>query len=53
VDPRTGLDDVEKGKILSLPGFELGTLSLYQPVVSSYTGSVITALYTCMHTEYH
>jgi hypothetical protein len=26
VDPRAGLDDVEKGTLLSLPGFELRPL---------------------------
>jgi hypothetical protein len=36
VDPRAGLDDVEKRKFLTLPGFELH-LSGVQPVTSRYT----------------
>jgi hypothetical protein len=36
VDPRAGLDDVEKRKFLTLPGLELRT-SVFQPVASRYT----------------
>jgi hypothetical protein len=35
VDPRPGLDDVEKRKFLTLPGLELDS-SVVQPVVSRY-----------------
>jgi hypothetical protein len=38
VDPRAGLDDVEKRKFFTLPGFELRP-SVVQPVASRYTGS--------------
>jgi hypothetical protein len=31
VDPRAGLDDVEKRKFLTLPGLELGALRLPAP----------------------
>jgi hypothetical protein len=36
VDPRSGLDDLEKIKFLTLPGLELRTLAV-QPVASGYT----------------
>jgi hypothetical protein len=42
VGPRTGLDDVEKGKILSLPGLELLT-SVVQPLATRYTDCAIPA----------
>jgi hypothetical protein len=46
VDPRAGLDDVEKRKFLTLPGLELRDLSFVQPVASRYTdyasGSIMT-----------
>jgi hypothetical protein len=37
VDPRAGLDDVEKRKFLTLTGLELQTPSVVQPVASHYT----------------
>jgi hypothetical protein len=40
--PRTGLDDVEKRKILTLPGLELRTLGL-QPVDNRYIDCAIQA----------
>jgi hypothetical protein len=36
VDPRAGLDDVEKRKFVTLPGLELH-LSVIQPIASRYT----------------
>jgi hypothetical protein len=36
VNPRSGLDDLEKRKFLTLPGLELD-LSAVQPVASRYT----------------
>jgi hypothetical protein len=38
VGPRVGLDDVEKRKFLTLPGFKLH-LSVVHPVASRYTDS--------------
>jgi hypothetical protein len=35
VDPRAGLDDVEKRKFLTLPGLELRLLGLYTDCASS------------------
>jgi hypothetical protein len=43
VDPRAGLDDVEKRKFLTLPGLELRPLAL-QPVASRYTDCAIPAI---------
>jgi hypothetical protein len=43
VDPRAGLDDVEKRKFLNLPGLELRP-SVVQPVASRYTDYTILAL---------
>jgi hypothetical protein len=37
VDPRAGLDDMEKWKFFTLPGFELPTPLVVQPVASRYT----------------
>jgi hypothetical protein len=50
MDPRTGLDDVERRKILPLPGLEI------QPVASPYTACAIPApkfniIYTYTHTN--
>jgi hypothetical protein len=39
VDPKAGLDDVEKRKFLTLPGLEL-----IQPVASGYTDYAIPAV---------
>jgi hypothetical protein len=36
VDPRAGLDDLEKTKFLNTPGLELRPFG-FQPVASSYT----------------
>jgi hypothetical protein len=44
VDPRTGMDDVQKRKFLTLPGLELRP-SLVQPVASRYTDYAIPAHY--------
>jgi hypothetical protein len=45
VDPRAGLDDVEKRKLLALPGLELRTFG--RPAVASrYTDYAITAHWT-------
>jgi hypothetical protein len=43
VDPRAGLDDVEKRKFLTIPG--LGTLTplVIQPIASRYTDCAILA----------
>jgi hypothetical protein len=38
VDPRSGLDDVDKRKFLTVPGLEI------QPVASRYTDYVVPAL---------
>jgi hypothetical protein len=43
VGPRTGLDDAEKGKFMTLPGLELDR-SVVQPVASRYTDYVVPAL---------
>jgi hypothetical protein len=43
VDPRAGLDDMEKWKFLTLPGLELNT-SVVQPVASRYTDCAIPTL---------
>jgi hypothetical protein len=43
VGPRAGLDDVERRKFLTLPGFELDPL-VVQPVASRYTDCAIPAL---------
>jgi hypothetical protein len=40
VDPRAGLDDMEKRKFLTLPGLELPPPLVVQPVASRYTGSL-------------
>jgi hypothetical protein len=37
VDPRAGLDDMEKWKIFTLPGLELPLPLVVQPVASRYT----------------
>jgi hypothetical protein len=37
VDPRAGLDDMEKWKVLNLPGLELPLPLVVQPVASRYT----------------
>jgi hypothetical protein len=37
VDPRAGLDDMEKWKFFTLPGLELPPLLVVQPVASRYT----------------
>jgi hypothetical protein len=37
VDPRASLGDVEKRKIVTLPGLETPTSSVVQPVASRYT----------------
>jgi hypothetical protein len=37
VDPRAGLDDMEKGKFLTLSGLELPPPLVVQPVASRYT----------------
>jgi hypothetical protein len=42
VDPRAGLDDVEKRKFLTLPGLELRP-SVFQPVATRYTDYAIPA----------
>jgi hypothetical protein len=42
VDPRAGLDDVERIKFLTLPGLELDP-SVVQPVASRYTDYTIPA----------
>jgi hypothetical protein len=42
VDPRAGLDDVEKRKFLTLPGLKLDP-SVVQPVVCRYTAYTIPA----------
>jgi hypothetical protein len=43
VEPRAGLDDVEKRKFLTLPGLELDP-SVVQPVASRYTDYAIAIL---------
>jgi hypothetical protein len=43
VDPRAGLEDVERSKFFILPGIELDLL-VVQPVVSRYTDYAIPAL---------
>jgi hypothetical protein len=40
VDPRAGLDDMEKWKLLTPPGLELN-LSVGRPVASRYTDCAI------------
>jgi hypothetical protein len=51
VDPRAGLDDVEKGKLLTLPGLELRPLS--RPARSqSSTDYIIPAAKLCMGLGY-
>jgi hypothetical protein len=42
VDPRAGLDDVEKRKFLTLPGLKLDPL-VVQPIGSRYTDCYPTA----------
>jgi hypothetical protein len=37
VDPRVGLDDMEKWKFFTLPGLELPLPLVVQPVASRYT----------------
>jgi hypothetical protein len=41
VDPRAGLDDVEKRKFFALPGLEKCDPSVVQPVASRYTDDAI------------
>jgi hypothetical protein len=43
VDPRAGLDDMEKWKFLTLPGLELPLPLVVQPVASRYTDWAIPA----------
>jgi hypothetical protein len=43
VDPRAGLDDMEKWKFLTLPGLELPPPMVGQPVASRYTDWAIPA----------
>jgi hypothetical protein len=43
VDPRVGLDDMEKWKFFTLPGLELPPSLIVQPVSSSYTDWAIPA----------
>jgi hypothetical protein len=43
VGPISGLDDVEKRKLLSLPGLELRSLLLSSPLGSRYTDCAISA----------
>jgi hypothetical protein len=43
VDPRAGLDDMEKWKFFTLPGLELPPPLVVQPVASRYTDWVIPA----------
>jgi hypothetical protein len=43
VDPRAGLDDMEKWKLLPLSGLELPPLLVVQPVASRYTDWAIPA----------
>jgi hypothetical protein len=45
VDPRAGLDNMEKWKFLTLPGLN-PDLSVVQPVASRYTDSAIPAHYS-------
>jgi hypothetical protein len=44
VDPRAGLDDMEKWKFFNLPGLDLPPLLVVQPVASRYTDWAIPAL---------
>jgi hypothetical protein len=39
MDPRAGLDDMEKWRFFTLPGFELTLPVVVQPVASRYTDS--------------
>jgi hypothetical protein len=43
VDPRAGLDDVEKRKFFTMPGLDLRT-SVFQPVASRYIDYAIPVL---------
>jgi hypothetical protein len=43
VDPRAGLDDMEKWKFLTLAGLELPTPMVVQPIASRYTDWAIPA----------
>jgi hypothetical protein len=43
VDPRAGLDDMEKWKFFTLPGLELPLPLVVQPVASRYTDWAIPA----------
>jgi hypothetical protein len=43
VDPRAGLDDMEKLKFFALPGLELPPSLVLQPVASRYTDRAIPA----------
>jgi hypothetical protein len=45
VDPRVSLDEVEKRKLLTLPGFELRP-RVVQPAASRYTNYGLPAIYT-------
>jgi hypothetical protein len=54
VDPRAGLDDMEKWKFFTLPGLELPLPLVVQPVVSRYTDWAIPAptyQFVCMITR--
>jgi hypothetical protein len=43
VDPRAGLDDMEKWKFFILPGLEIPPLLVVQPIASRYTDWAIAA----------
>jgi hypothetical protein len=43
VNPRAGLDDMEKGKLFTLPGLEFPVPLVVQPVASRYTDWAIPA----------
>jgi hypothetical protein len=43
VDPRAGMDNMEKWKFITLPGLETRPLSVVQPVASRYTDCAIPA----------
>jgi hypothetical protein len=52
VDPRAGLDDMEKWKFFTLQGLELPLPLVVQPVASRYTDWAIPAYYTDMKNAY-